>query len=327
MGFLIKPHFMSKRRSTPTPHDAFFKAALQNPKTAQHFLQCFLSPEALTLLRLETLEPQNVTFIEEHLQESAADILFRLQTHHEHTAYVYTLIEHQRKAEKAMPFRLLRYLIQIMRHHQEQHQTDQLPLVLPLLIYNGQQAYPYSLDLFDLFPPEVREHAQATLVAPYPLIDLSQFDTRAVRDDSWVALMLNALKYGPANISPQALIKHLKEAIVQLAKNQELAYLRLMFYYICEAKDSSYRQALFEAIHHELQPALGENIMTSIADSLRQEGMQQGMQQGIHLARLENARAMLAEGIDESLIAKVTKLSLAQIQAEASKLKKENSRH
>lgn len=314
---------MSKRHSTPTPHDAFFKKALKHPKTAQHFLQRFLPKEALAMLRLESLEPQNISFIDEQLQESASDVLFRLQTQHQNTAYVYTLIEHQRKPDKGMPFRLLTYITQVMSYHLTQHKTDTLPLVLPLVIYNGHQAYRYSMDLFDLFSPEVREQAKATLMAPYPLLDLSQFDPREVRDDSWVSLMLNALKYGPSNTDPQKLIHYLKEAIVQLVQRKELAYVRVMFYYLCEAKDSDFRQALFEEIHRQLQPALGENIMTSIADSLRQEGKQEGR----HLAKREDAYKMLAKGLDEDFVAEITELSLDEIRAEAAKLKQKGTHH
>ena len=62
--------------------------------------------------------------------------------------------------------------------------------------------------------------------------------------------------------------------------------------------------------------------MITIADSFRQEGKQEGMQQGIHLAKLEGARQMLVEQLDEALIARDTNLSLKEIRAEATKLKK-----
>jgi hypothetical protein len=40
------------------------------------------------------------------------------------------------------------------------------------------------MDLFDLFDQQVRDKAKATLLNPYPLLDLSQ-NTRAIKDDSW----------------------------------------------------------------------------------------------------------------------------------------------
>ena len=69
--------------------------------------------------------------------------------------------------------------------------------------------------------------------------------------------------------------------------------------------------------HAKLQPILGEDFMITIADSFRQEGRQEG----IHLAKLEDARKMLAKGLDESFIIDITDLSLEDIRAEAEKLK------
>ena len=109
-----------------------------------------------------------------------------------------------------------------------------------------------------------------------------------------------------------------------------------MFYYLCESKGSEFRQGLFQEFHTKLQPILGEDFMTTIADSFRQEGrkvgrqegLEHGLENGMHLAKLEDAYAMLAEGISESVVAKVTKLSLNEIRSEAKKLNpKKNTHH
>lgn len=189
-----------------TPHDRFFKKSLQNPNAAKQLLTRYLPKESIDLIDLDSLEPQRVTFIDDALQATACDVAFRVKTRDERAAYVYTLIEHQRKPHKLLPFRMLKYIIQLMDAHVVQHQTNVLPLVIPLVIYNGDRAYPYSMDLFDLFQPEDRQMAQNTIVAPYPLIDLNTLDARVIRDESWLSIMLNALKYGPSEVQPKDII-------------------------------------------------------------------------------------------------------------------------
>ena len=44
------------------------------------------------------------------------------------------------------------------------------------------------------------------------------------------------------------------------------------------------------------------------------------MQEGAHLAKSEDARAMLLEGIELEKVAKITKLSLKEIQGEFEKI-------
>ncbi len=75
-------------------------------------------------------------------------------------------------------------------------------------------------------------------------------------------------------------------------------------------------------IQQELSPELGEKIMT-VSEQLIAEGMQKG----IHLAKLDSARKMRAERLNNTLIAKITGLSLDEIRAEADKLAQSAHHH
>ena len=318
---------MPKRKKILTPHDLFFKKSLHNPQAAKQLLTRYLPKDIIALIDLNSLEPQNVSFIDDSLQATACDVAFRVKTKDGRDAYIYILIEHQRNPHQLLPFRLLKYIIQLMDVHLTQHKTNVLPLVIPLVIYNGERAYPYSMDLFDLFAPEDRQLAKDTLVAPYPLIDLNTFDARAIRDDSWVSIMLNALKYGPSKVQPEDIIALLATPIAMLAEQKDISYIEAVFLYLCEAKDSKFREGLLQEFQTELQPILGEEFMTTIADSFRQEGMEKGRQEGMYLNKLATAREMLVEGLSDEVIAKVTKLSLSEIHDEAKKLKNKKQTH
>ena len=214
-----------------------------------------------------------------------------------------------------MPYRLLKYVIRLMDAHLIEHNTDELPLVLPLIIYNGDtKIYPYSMDIFDLFPPAVREQARNTLVAPYPLIDLNRFDTDEVKSD-WLSLLFNTLKYGPSKTPPEKVVNILSVAIIGLAGVGDIDAIQNSLRYLFEVKDKEARQTLLREFQALLRPVLGENFMISIADELRQEGM--------HLAKLEAAREMLLEGIELDKIARITKLSLGEIGEEAVRAKRD----
>jgi len=73
----------------------------------------------------------------------------------EEDAWVYFYIEQARKPEYWQPFTLLRYMILAMDHVRRQHKKRRfLPLVYPLLIYNGDRRYTYSMNLIDLIEPK-----------------------------------------------------------------------------------------------------------------------------------------------------------------------------
>jgi predicted transposase/invertase (TIGR01784 family) len=133
------------------PHDAYFKKALQNPICARHFLERFLSRDMIENFQLDTLKIEPTEFIDDELKKSASDILFRFLHKKGKPIYVYVQLEHQRQPERLLAFRVLKYKVRIIDYHLVTHQTEPLPIVIPLVIYNGETAYPYSTDLWDLF--------------------------------------------------------------------------------------------------------------------------------------------------------------------------------
>lgn len=290
---------MKKTKKFLSPHDKFFKKSLENPEAAKHFLQRYVPKETLSLMNLDTLELQNVTFIDEDFKSSASDVIFRVRTMDNQESYIYTLLEHQRKPDKLMPFRLLKYMVRLFDLHLTKHNTDCLPLVVPLVIYNGETAYNCSLDIFDLFPKSLREKARNSLVAPYPLLDLSKYDTRAVKDDAWISLLLDSLKYGASKKIPlKVLIEHIQAPLITLAAEGHLVYIECAVRYLNEVQEIEAQQELWHRLEETLQPILGEGYIMSIADALRQEAAQ------------KIAKNLLAKGLDIELIAESTDLDI-----------------
>ncbi len=300
-----------------TIHDAFFKKAMQNPQAARHFVERFFSQDVLNMLQLDTLKLEPAEFIDDNLRKTASDVLFRVQTNKKKMAYIYLLLEHQRRPDKLMPYRLAKYTIRIIDHHLIIHKTKILPLVVPLVVYNGENAYPYSMRFWDLFEPHEQDKARQIWIDPLPLLDLSSYDTREVKDDSWISMALNALKFGSSSMSPDKMIELMEKATIDLADKGELIYIQSVYRYLCEAKDAQYESALWISFRDRLQSKLGEKFMTSIADSFRQEGIKQGMQQGIHQgvykASIALKKLQQSDSVNIEKIAETTGLSIEDI--------------
>ena len=64
------------------------------------------------------------------------------------------LVEHQSTADKSMPFRMLRYCVNLIAEHLAHlgaQRNHPLPIVVPICIYNGANVYPYSNNIYDCF--------------------------------------------------------------------------------------------------------------------------------------------------------------------------------
>ena len=131
------------------PHDRYFHAAMSNPKVAQELFSQFLPKTIQQYVDLSTLQLQNKTFIDKDLSKLISDILYKVSIS-DQDGYIYLLVEHQRKSDVLLPFRILEYTCRIIRRHLDKSDEKRLPIVLPMVIYNGDQPYQYSCNLLDL---------------------------------------------------------------------------------------------------------------------------------------------------------------------------------
>lgn len=129
------------------PHDAVFKNFLTHTDTARDFLDIHLPEEIKAICDLSTLTLESGNFVEESLQEQYSDVLYSVSMQG-HPGYLHILIEHQSTPSKKIAFRMMRYAIAAMHRHLEAG-FQQLPLVVPILFYQGKTS-PYPLlDVLD----------------------------------------------------------------------------------------------------------------------------------------------------------------------------------
>lgn len=76
----------------------------------------------------------------------------------------------------------------IMEQHLKTHPKAKLPIVYPLIFFTGENPYPYSLDLLDLFdgPKALAEQA---LYQPAQLIDVQQIPDEDLKQQTWSGVM------------------------------------------------------------------------------------------------------------------------------------------
>lgn len=182
------------KKLTTTPHDKNFKVSLSNIYVAKEFLNIHLPKQILKTIKLTTLSICQNSYITPDLGESLSDILYKAKTTNNKDCYIYTLIEHQSTAAWDFPIRVLQYQLSIIDSHLKQYPTQKkIPIVVPLLVYNGQKSpYPYTLNIFDLFND--LELAKKTFSKPAHLIDLTTMSDEKIKKHNLVGLLEFAQK-------------------------------------------------------------------------------------------------------------------------------------
>ena len=162
-----------EKGSLPTPHDAFFKANLEDKTRFCKTVKQHFSKDIVEKIDFDKLNPVSTDFIQKDLSYLASDVLYSTKVNGK-DAYIYVLWEHQSSSDPLMAFRVLVYTIQIMQKHLKAGHKK-LPLVLPAIMYHGKESpYPYSRNVVDCFSD--KELAEEYAFRSFTLVDLTIID-------------------------------------------------------------------------------------------------------------------------------------------------------
>ena len=172
-------------------HDSFIRGSMQHIEVARDFLAKHLPINIVSRIQFDTLKAKPDSFISDQHRISMSDILYSVNIDNS-PSYIYVMVEHQSTAQRLMPYRMLKYVLEICDRHLKQ-QTDKydnkkLPIILPLVFYNGKASpYPYSTDIYDCFTdPEL---AKAFFCKPFQLIDITTISDAELTTHQHAAVM------------------------------------------------------------------------------------------------------------------------------------------
>lgn len=259
------------------PHDHAFKSAMLDVRVAREFFELYLQENIKSLINLSMLDLQPCTFVDEELQSTSTDLLYRTEFCFKETkpGYLYLLAEQQTNPDRWLPLRLLKYLCRAFERHRSQYPKEkELPLIVPLIFYTGKGLYSYSTDLFDLFGDQ-QDLARKLLLGTYPLVQLKDIPDEEIYHHKWVGLLELLMKH----VHHRDTLILLEQAMVLLrpllAKADADNYVVSMLHYLIDQGEVKSLPALFELIRTEL-PKNVENTIMTIAEQLRQQGIHQG---------------------------------------------------
>jgi predicted transposase/invertase (TIGR01784 family) len=212
-------------------HDYFFRMMMSDIRVAREFFSAHLPKDILSVTELEQMELQSGTYIDDLRQETIADMLFKTKIAGR-AGYLYLLADHQSVPDELMPFRILKYVCNIIDQHLKSTETKRIPLVVPFVVYHGKQAWNYSTDIADLVDAP-KEIVNQYFLKPFHLVDLTRIEDKILKQNLWSGVMELTLKY----IFARDMLPYLKE-IIELVKQLEKAngknYAEIVLTYILD---------------------------------------------------------------------------------------------
>ena len=121
------------------PHDHLFRTVFREESEAAGLLRAYLPEAVAGELRWSSLKRQDVSFIDDLLRASEADLLYAVRRKVDDTpAWMYVLFEHQSTPDRWLRLRLLKYSIRIWERDRRQHpEEEHLRPIVPFGVVSG----------------------------------------------------------------------------------------------------------------------------------------------------------------------------------------------
>jgi predicted transposase/invertase (TIGR01784 family) len=287
-------------------HDKYIKSILGEVKTAKSFLENYLPKEIIPLIDLNYLEIVKGTFIDIKLKEHFSDLIYKTKTKNDKEVFIYTLFEHKSYYDKFSVIQLLKYIGLCY----DKYKSNNMPIVIPLLLYNGKEKWKSANNLNHLF-----NDIDDCFKKYIPNFNFEFYDF--IREDKIIGneelkLMINFFK---CIFEPERLL-NLKKLVNFKYINRDIVI--ISFNYLYNAGNKENKNKVIKIINENFKE---EDIM-SIAQALREEGLEkglekgreEGLEKGLEKGREEVVKNMLSKGLDITTISELTNLSIEKIE-------------
>ncbi|WP_375329713.1 Rpn family recombination-promoting nuclease/putative transposase [Candidatus Tisiphia endosymbiont of Nemotelus uliginosus] len=289
-------------------HDQLFKKIMGNEIAAQEFLEYYLPNNFKEKIDLSKIKIEQESYIEESLRRKYSDIIYSVRTKNDESAFIYVLLDHQSTSDYWMALRLWRYTLLLCERHKKNE--DKLPLICPIIMYNGVDKYHAPRNLWNLFTDS--EQAKKLMTEDYQLVDL-----QSMSDDEIVQKKhLGMMEYVMKHIHQRDMIKlweqFLERFKLEILVDKENGYIYLRsFLWYTDAKLLEERQSELEQL---LAKYLSEEEKGNIMRTVAQKYIDEGEARGEEKKAMAVAKNLLKVGVSIDIISTSTGLSKKAIE-------------
>ncbi len=296
------------------PHDKFFKETFSNISVAKDFMENYLPKSVKNIIDIDTLEPQKDSFVNKELKEVFSDMLFRVNIN-KREGYIYFLFEHKSYISKNISFQLLKYMIEIWETKLKKEKIDKLPMIIPLVIYHGRDEWKIKTTLgemikgYEELPEDVKNYLPNY---EYLLYDLSKYTDEQIKGEIILRIFVTAFR-DIFSKDGRTTVKTVLRAIESLKelkdKQTSIEYFETFIRYILNAGKRLTKEDITDIVKSiENAYPEGSEVVMTLAEQFRQEGMQKGMQKGRQEGMQEGRQESLSKTAIKLLIKKFGKL-------------------
>ena len=310
-------------------HDSGYKKLFSNRTIFRQLLETFVDQEWVHSLDFDKCESLDKSFISEHYKATESDLIYKVQFQdhprqerdRNREVYIYILIEFQSTVDPFMALRVLNYITNFYMDFLVNNKSiKRLPAVFPIVLYNGNAPWTAPVNLSALIeqtPPLGR----FALDFEYFLIAENQYSQEALLK---IRNIVSTLFLAESHYDVEVLAVELANLFSSEGDREAVSLFLNWFEQLSahgwirpeDYESLEYIYQTEEEVKTMLATALQKDREQMFQNGLRegeQKGRIEGKQEGLFEGRIEAAKAMLAKGMEITLISEITNLPEAQL--------------
>lgn len=194
-------------------HDKIFRKALEDKNNAIKIINRILKEDKVSM---DEIEKYNSSYISSKLANSEADIVYKVINQD-----VFFLIEHQTKIDYSMPYRILKYELEIIESvlidKNYKNKKYKYPIVIPIVLYTGNKKWNAKLDLRKVQLKWKNYEGQE--FSRYNILDINDFNNEELlQEDSLISKIMIIEK----SKTERELEENLEKIIDIMNKNEKI---------------------------------------------------------------------------------------------------------
>ncbi len=319
---------VQKGKNVKDFYDRSYKKLFSHKGFIKYLLQDFVRLKWVERVDFDKISLEPVSFIDRLFNKKEADLIWKLPLKDGPEVYLFLLLEFQSRVDKTMALRFASYILNFYADQFKNKKTVSLPVVFPVLIYNGKQRWNAARrlqDLIDLVDTSLREYL---IRFKYFTIDIGSFGKRSL-----VKLKRNLVTavFLLENVRNEKELENVFKEIVEIIKSEADPTLVKSFGDWLEMQLKRENIAAInirEIITQRREHTMLTETLHEILIKREERGLEKGLKRGLKRGKLEGIKEgkaqtaiqLLKEGLDTEFIAKVTGLSKKEIDRLKAKL-------
>ncbi len=299
-------------------YDRGYKKLFSNKMLFRQLIESFVPYEWVKTLDFDHCELLDKSFLSKEYEKRESDIIYKIRLKGK-IAYIIILVEFQSSTDKFMAVRVAHYVYNFyMRLIESKEKPNKLPPVFPIVLYNGMERWTAPTHMTELIE---NNELLGEFALDFKYFKIAEneipIDRLLETGNAVSTLFIGEVQHDKAL---------LRQALSDLLNKEELQVISILFNYF----EQLFKHGKMNEIDwHNLDKVRTQQEINMFLESMkvsdekvyqkawtkgRTEGFIEGEHKGEHKGILKTAKAMLEEGTEISFIAKVTGLSIEEIE-------------